>query len=81
MRPQHIDPNEAVRIHQLTKSQKSLAIHWGTYAMGSSEPYLEPKTKLQEAVREMGLGPEEFVAMEHGESWRVESDHNAQQSQ
>jgi L-ascorbate metabolism protein UlaG (beta-lactamase superfamily) len=30
MHPQHIDPEEAVKIHKLVKSKKSIAIHWGT---------------------------------------------------
>ncbi|KAI3409960.1 hypothetical protein GPALN_006330 [Globodera pallida] len=72
MSPQHIDPGEAVQIHQLAKSKKSLGVHWGTYEMGSSEGYLEPREKLAEAVAAAGLGPDEFVTLGHGQSWRVE---------
>uniref|UniRef100_A0A183C377 Lactamase_B domain-containing protein n=1 Tax=Globodera pallida TaxID=36090 RepID=A0A183C377_GLOPA len=72
MSPQHIDPGEAVQIHQLAKSKKSLGVHWGTYEMGSSEGYLEPREKLAEAVAAAGLGPDEFVTLAHGQSWRVE---------
>ncbi len=32
--PQHVDPEQAVQIHVDVKSQKSLAIHWGTFALG-----------------------------------------------
>jgi N-acyl-phosphatidylethanolamine-hydrolysing phospholipase D len=34
MSPQHIDPEQAVQLHLDVKSQKSIAIHWGTFAMG-----------------------------------------------
>ena len=37
MRPQHIGPEEAVRIHQMIRAKKSIGIHWGTFAMGSKE--------------------------------------------
>lgn len=37
MTPQHIDPAEAVKIHNEIRAKNSLAIHWGTYAMGSNE--------------------------------------------
>ena len=32
--PQHVDPEQAVQIHLDVKSEKSLAIHWGTFALG-----------------------------------------------
>lgn len=33
MEPQHVDPEQAVMIHMDVKSQKSLAVHWGTFAL------------------------------------------------
>jgi N-acyl-phosphatidylethanolamine-hydrolysing phospholipase D len=33
MKPVHINPEEAVKIHQDVKSQRSIGIHWGTFAM------------------------------------------------
>ena len=33
MSPQHVDPEEAVKIHMDVKSKKSIAVHWGTFAM------------------------------------------------
>ena len=33
MAPQHIDPEEAVKIHMDVKSKKSLAVHWGTFPL------------------------------------------------
>jgi N-acyl-phosphatidylethanolamine-hydrolysing phospholipase D len=33
MEPQHVDPEQAVQIHIDVKSQKSVAIHWATFAL------------------------------------------------
>ncbi|KAL3074346.1 hypothetical protein niasHS_015176 [Heterodera schachtii] len=70
--PQHIDPKEAVQIHELVKSKKSIAVHWGTFEMGSYETYLEPREMLTKAVAAAGIEPEAFVTLKHGESWRIE---------
>ena len=35
MSPQHVDPEEAVKIHEDVKSNKSFAIHWGTFALAN----------------------------------------------
>ena len=31
MKGMHVDPNEAVLIHQDVKAKKSVAMHWGTF--------------------------------------------------
>lgn len=33
MQGQHVDPAEAVQIHQDLKAKQSVAIHWGTFAL------------------------------------------------
>ena len=33
MAPMHVNPEEAVQIHQDVKSMQSYGIHWGTYRM------------------------------------------------
>ena len=33
MKNQHIEPAEAVKIHKDVKAKKSVAIHWGTFAL------------------------------------------------
>jgi len=77
MRPQHIDVAEAVRIHQLLDAKHSLGIHWGTYEMGSWEPYNEPPAKLREEAEKAGLKDEEFFTIEHEETWSAEGSENA----
>lgn len=69
MRSQHVDPAESVEIHKRVRSKKSFGIHWGTYAMGSYENYLEPPKLLQEEVEKAGIGAAEFIVLGHGETW------------
>ena len=37
MKFQHIDPADAVQVHQDIKAKKSFGIHWGTFKMMSNE--------------------------------------------
>jgi N-acyl-phosphatidylethanolamine-hydrolysing phospholipase D len=47
MQCQHVDPEEAFKIHEEVKAFNSIGIHWGTFNM-SSEYYMEPRMKIQE---------------------------------
>lgn len=35
MQGQHVDPEEAVEIHQDVQAKRSVAIHWGTFALAN----------------------------------------------
>ncbi|XP_027900108.1 N-acyl-phosphatidylethanolamine-hydrolyzing phospholipase D isoform X1 [Xiphophorus couchianus] len=67
MKGQHVDPEEAVQIHQDLQAKQSVAIHWGTFAL-AYEYYLEPPVRLREALEQRGLKPESFFTLHHGES-------------
>ncbi|CAG2244715.1 NAPEPLD [Mytilus edulis] len=70
MKPQHINPEEAVKVHTEVGSKCSVAIHWGTFnGLGSHEFYLEPKTLLEKAVSKAMEGNKnfgKFSTVEHG---------------
>lgn len=69
MRPVHVDPEEAVRIHQDIGSRKSIAMHWGTFRL-TTEPLDEPPQRLLAALRAAGIAPERFAVMKLGETVR-----------
>ncbi len=66
MGPMHVDPEQAVQIHMDVKSSKSIAIHWGTFAL-AQEYYMEPKQKLREALEKFSVDLNNFVSLKHGE--------------
>ncbi|UJR33301.1 hypothetical protein I4U23_020751 [Adineta vaga] len=66
MESQHVSPDESVQIHVDSGSKKSIAIHWGTWAL-ANEFYLEPKDHLLKAAEEKQIDPESFICLKHGE--------------
>lgn len=67
LKPQHVDPEEAVKIHQDVKSQSSVGIHWGTFTL-TYEHYLEPPLKLKQVLEAEGLKEDAFITLRHGEA-------------
>ena len=67
MKPMHVDPFEAVQIHQDVRSRLSVAGHWGTFAM-TGEPLLEPPALLRQALSERGLSRDQFRTLQIGET-------------
>lgn len=67
MGPVHIDPGEAVRIHQDVRAKCSLAMHWGTFRL-TLEPLDEPPRKLAEARQAAGLDASAFQVPALGET-------------
>ncbi|XP_053572513.1 N-acyl-phosphatidylethanolamine-hydrolyzing phospholipase D [Bombina bombina] len=75
MKGQHVDPEEAVRIHADVRAKKSVGVHWGTFAL-ANEHYLDPPIKLNEALQRYGLNKEDFFVLNHGESRDISTDNN-----
>ncbi|KAF4793920.1 N-acyl-phosphatidylethanolamine-hydrolyzing phospholipase D [Turdus rufiventris] len=75
MKYQHVDPEEAVRIHIDVQAKKSVAIHWGTFAL-ANEYYLDPPIKLNEALERYGLKKDDFFLLRHGESRNLNKNEN-----
>ncbi len=67
MKSVHVDPPEAVQIHQDTNSQQSIASHWGTFKL-SDEPVGEPPRYLEKALKDAGLDEKKFIIMRFGET-------------
>ena len=66
-KPNHMDPDEAVRCHLDLRSHKSIAIHFGTFQL-TGEPVLEPPKLLEAAKLEHSVPTDAFVCLKHGET-------------
>lgn len=66
MKPVHITPEEAVRIHQDIHSRFSIGMHWGTFIL-TDEAMDEPPQRLRAALQEAGTPAGQFIVMQHGE--------------
>ena len=67
MQPIHVNPEEAVQIHQAVGPRLSIAMHWGTFPL-ADEPFDEPLKRLKEALADAELTSDDFCVMQHGET-------------
>lgn len=73
MKNYHVNPEEAVKIHQDVKSEKSIGIHWGTFVL-TSEPVTLPPIELKKAAKENGLSAADFITLPIGGTFVKSSD-------
>ncbi len=71
MQDMHVNPDEAVQIHQDVQSRFSVGMHWGTFLNLTDEPLLEPSQRLKEVLTEKKLSPESFITVKHGQTLRL----------
>lgn len=67
MKPYHINPEEAVMVHQDIRSKYSVGMHWGTFIL-TDEPLDEPPVKLAEALDKSHIPSSTFEVYRHGEA-------------
>jgi N-acyl-phosphatidylethanolamine-hydrolysing phospholipase D len=67
MSTQHVNEEEAVRIHLDVKSRFSVGVHWGTFRL-CDDPIEAPMDGLPRARRALGVADEAFVLMALGET-------------
>jgi N-acyl-phosphatidylethanolamine-hydrolysing phospholipase D len=68
MKNNHVNPDEAVRVHRTLRAKRSLAIHHGTFARLTLEPLDQPLIDLAGARKAHGVSDEAFFALRHGET-------------
>jgi L-ascorbate metabolism protein UlaG (beta-lactamase superfamily) len=66
MQPVHLSPSDAVEAHKILAPRISLAIHFGTFALGDDGEF-EPVEKLREALAREDVDDSSFWVLEHGE--------------
>ncbi|MEK7339132.1 MAG: MBL fold metallo-hydrolase [Verrucomicrobiota bacterium] len=65
MRPVHINPEEAVMIHQEVGSKLSIGMHWRTFCL-SDEPMNRPPYDLYMSLKKHQIDPFSFLALPPG---------------
>jgi N-acyl-phosphatidylethanolamine-hydrolysing phospholipase D len=68
MRSQHVNPEEAVRIHQDLGAYRSIGVHWGTFADLCDEPLDQAPKDLALARTAAGMADDVFSVMLRGET-------------
>ncbi len=63
----HVDPADAVQVHQDIGARRSMAIHWGAFEL-AAEPLLAPPRELRRATRTAALPDDHFVSFAVGET-------------
>lgn len=70
MKSHHVDPGEAVSIHQALGPALSLGVHWGTFQL-TFEGIDDPPRRLEEVKRARGIPAGAFITTEVGRPVRV----------
>lgn len=67
MKRQHVDPHQAVQIHQDINSTFSIPMHWATFQL-TQEPFLEPPQLLVKALNSAKIDVNKFKPINIGET-------------
>ena len=70
MRDQHVNPDEAARIHQDVRARHSIGVHWGTFEL-ADDALDAPFTEAPLARQRAGLDETALRLLRHGETWRL----------
>lgn len=70
MAPQHVNVEEAVRIHKDLGAKRSLGVHWGTFEL-TDEALDEPPRELLRQRPAQGLADDEFFVLAIGQTERL----------
>jgi L-ascorbate metabolism protein UlaG (beta-lactamase superfamily) len=68
MSPIHCSPEEAVQIHLTLRPQKSIACHFGTFAL-ADDSQEDPITDLRSSLKDHHLSHNEFIVLGEGETF------------
>jgi N-acyl-phosphatidylethanolamine-hydrolysing phospholipase D len=70
MTTQHVNPEEAVKIHRDLGAKRSLGIHWGTFQL-TDESLDAPPAALAAARKAQGVADDDFFLLAIGQTRRL----------
>ncbi|MGK7391930.1 MAG: MBL fold metallo-hydrolase [Candidatus Cyclobacteriaceae bacterium M2_1C_046] len=65
MSPIHLDPEEAVKVHQDMQISKSIGMHYGTFPLADDGQY-DPPLELKAAIEKSKIDKNDFVLLKEG---------------
>ena len=71
----HMSPEEAVQAHKILQSNRSIAMHFGTFPMADDGMH-EPIKDLQKALSNHRISEKEFLTLQHGDSYSHKMQHS-----
>lgn len=72
MKPQHMNPEEAVKAFKDLQTHSALGIHHGTFQL-TDEAVDAPVTALAQALKNSGVDARSFITLPNGGAWDVPS--------
>lgn len=71
MQNYHVDPAEAIKIHQDVNADFSIGMHWGTFALTAESP-TEPVQLLQQELKKAALDDQSFITLKVGQTMTID---------
>ncbi|WP_374074545.1 MBL fold metallo-hydrolase [Bdellovibrio bacteriovorus] len=72
MKQQHVNPEEALKVHRDLEAKLSIGVHWGTFRL-ADEPMAAPVEDLKKALESNHLDAGVFRVMKHGEILKLKN--------
>jgi L-ascorbate metabolism protein UlaG (beta-lactamase superfamily) len=72
MEPQHMNPEDAVKVFRIIEAKQALGHHWGTFRL-TNEGVEEPPQELATALQAAEIPPGRFKPLRPGEVWAPQS--------